>query len=508
MHGYRLETDTLSRPLDIDIDFVIPKLDTFIKSINTLTSQLWGINSKFKSDYLLSLTTLYRCINRAYRKDVRTQNTAKEIKKLKAIVDGIIHTEKKDTVVKVITFFLTKQVSNSPYYYGIYTKMFDLEVPYNHESEWLWIVKDFRKKPQLPDNPQGLFDLTVSDQNDYSGSHRSGWQYVYDNIKHLNNRQNPLILDLYVDRTFHWEANIHKLTGVIPYTRPWVGFIHHTFDIEFSDYNCTTLLKSPEFIESLKSCRGIFVLSLYLKAQLQEAMPEINIIHILHPTELVPTKFSYTQYLLNKDKKLLNIGGWLRNIHTFYELTVFPGGPRKVALKGRGMDNYFPEPAFTDELYSFLLSRNKADTPFKSISQNISTDVNPKDIQNNWYRHFYKYVRKAISSVDIQEYLSNEEYDDILSKNIVYLNLVDASAVNTVIECIVRNTPIAVNRHPAIVELLGERYPLYTDGNDTNKLLSATNIYLAYMWISLINKSKLSIEEFVKKITYELSFMQ
>jgi hypothetical protein len=43
----------------------------------------------------------------------------------------------------------------------------------------------------------------------------------------------------------------------------------------------------------------------------------------------------------------------------------------------------------------------------------------------------------------------------------VYINLVDASAVNTIIECIVRATPIIVNNHPAVVELLGKNYPLY-----------------------------------------------
>ena len=63
------------------------------------------------------------------------------------------------------------------------------------------------------------------------------------------------------------------------------------------------------------------------------------------------------------------------------------------------------------------------------------------------------------ASVSIIDNLSNDRYDQLLASNIVFLNLVDCSAVNTVIECVVRNTPLIVNRHPAIEELLGKGYP-------------------------------------------------
>ena len=49
--------------------------------------------------------------------------------------------------------------------------------------------------------------------------------------------------------------------------------------------------------------------------------------------------------------------------------------------------------------------------------------------------------------------LSDDDYDALLTRNIVFLKLVDCSAVNTVIECIERNTVIIVNRHPALEEV-------------------------------------------------------
>ena len=72
-----------------------------------------------------------------------------------------------------------------------------------------------------------------------------------------------------------------------------------------------------------------------------------------------------------------------------------------------------------------------------------------------------------MKSVEVMEHLSDSAYDELLSENVVFLNLIDASAVNTVIECIVRNTPLIINRLPAIVEILGEDYPLLSNWSST-----------------------------------------
>ena len=54
----------------------------------------------------------------------------------------------------------------------------------------------------------------------------------------------------------------------------------------------------------------------------------------------------------------------------------------------------------------------------------------------------------------------------LLEKNIVFIDLYDSAANNTVLECIIRNTPLIVNRTPGVVEYLGEDYPLYFDNLD------------------------------------------
>lgn len=98
--------------------------------------------------------------------------------------------------------------------------------------------------------------------------------------------------------------------------------------------------------------------------------------------------------------------------------------------------------------------------------------------------------------------LSNEEYDKLLSENIVFLQLVDCSAVNTVIECIVRNTIIIVNRLPALEELLGLYYPgFYTTLEDAQKILGDINhLYKCYKYLSLLDKTRYRLDHFLTRI--------
>ena len=78
--------------------------------------------------------------------------------------------------------------------------------------------------------------------------------------------------------------------------------------------------------------------------------------------------------------------------------------------------------------------------------------------------------------------------------------LEDASAVNTVIECIVRNTPIIVNRLNALEEVLGKKYPLFYDSiNDVKNLLTMKYIEKGHDYLKNLNKTELKLETFVNK---------
>ena len=107
---------------------------------------------------------------------------------------------------------------------------------------------------------------------------------------------------------------------------------------------------------------------------------------------------------------------------------------------------------------------------------------------------------KLKNDVQVLSYLDNNDYDELLNKNIVFINLVDASAVNTVIECVVRNTPIIVNKLPALVEILGDKYPLFYDNvDDVNFLLDMTHLENGYNYLKKLNKNEFKMETFINK---------
>jgi len=127
-----------------------------------------------------------------------------------------------------------------------------------------------------------------------------------------------------------------------------------------------------------------------------------------------------------------------------------------------------------------------------------SLEVSEKN-ENKFLQGLNDFCEKSISSVRKIGMLDNNSYDELLSNNIVFIHLVDASAINTVLECILRNTPIIVNKIPAVVEMLGEEYPLYFEKlyEVSNILEDTERIKKAHKYIFSLNKTKFSLDSFL-----------
>lgn len=119
---------------------------------------------------------------------------------------------------------------------------------------------------------------------------------------------------------------------------------------------------------------------------------------------------------------------------------------------------------------------------------------------NNWMKHLWNYIRRLCMNQAVADYMDNASYDELLTKNVVFLNLVDGSAVNTLLECLVRHTPVFVNRHPAVVEVLGESYPMYFhDPSEVHTMLSQHPqlIYNTHLYLKKLDKTPYKIETFL-----------
>lgn len=299
----------------------------------------------------------------------------------------------------------------------------------------------------------------------YYGNHRSGWKYALNCLKDLHNNQGILV-DGFIEYKFSLQAE----QGSEAYRKPWIGFTHNPLNIPqwWDDHSLEKMFSMTMWQESLSYCRGLFCLSKYQKEYLDKHL-EVPINNLIHPTETPELKFSFTDFMNNPHRKVVQIGWYLRKLHSIHYLPV-----RKIKKAMLYVNEHYVSEKFEAEKREFGLKPDN-------------------------------------QSLEIIQRLSNDEYDRLLSKNIVYMELYDNTANNAIIECIVRNTPVLVNPLPAVVEYLGTDYPFYFESRReaANKaeniaLIEETHNYLKSSPI----KEKLTSEFFLKSFVESEIYQQ
>lgn len=405
---------------------------------------------------------------------------------------------------------------SSKYLYGTIKNV--IQKPWDLKEMIKWIAKDFTDNYKKSCNRIFLDSYC---QDTFRGVHRAGWQYVIDYMRSMHTF-NGVICDMYLDLSFLWGKKPLKESGVVPYTSPWIGFIHHCPDDKYTEYNTIKMVQDIDFQKSLIVCKGLICLTDYLNEWFKKELSklgyeDIPVYTLRHPTIIPKIKFSPQDFLNNKNKKLINVGAWYRNPFTIYRIC-----PKqlftKCALKGKDMDNYFysGELSFNREtiinntatnkwehyLFEYIKSSGIIEKLPSEFSINLHDDY--KTIENKTVKALHKHINDLINSVNVLSYLPNDEYDKIFSENVIFLNLIDASAANTVIECIVRNTPLVVNKIPPVVEYLGEDYPLYYETlDDISNILTIDNIVKTSKYLQNMDKTFLSVEYFIESFRDE-----
>src|SRR5690606_527170 len=178
---------------------------------------------------------------------------------------------------------LCYEITKDPANEYIYGTRINLENKLNLLRDMIfYIYHDYTSKISYP-----KININYMKQDSFRGLHRAGWQYAIDSL-HCLSDDYGVLLDTYVDRTFGWASNVLQKSGLIPYTNNWIGFIHHTFDTEYSKNNCTELFSNSNFINSLSLCKGLYCLTEYLakliRNKLKELGYDINVNVLNHPT--------------------------------------------------------------------------------------------------------------------------------------------------------------------------------------------------------------------------------
>jgi hypothetical protein len=281
----------------------------------------------------------------------------------------------------------------------------------------IWTRVRNRVFPPLPGT--GKIDLGDQLQGFY-GQHRSGWPFVLKLLSRLHN-PNGIYLDSFIERTFCWHPQ-----GARANLRPWIGFIHIPPHVplwfQYGQSN-DFIFESKLWEKSLPYCRGLYALSEYHRRALEKRL-DLPLNSLILPTETPALKWTWDRFAANREKKIIQVGWWLRKLHAIFMLPTRTY--KKIFLRVTHTD--------LDE----LLHRER--------------DILRRSGEfQDW---MYDTAEQII-------FVSNAAYDRLLAENIVIIHLYDSSANNTLIECMVRHTPILVNPIEPVVECLGADYPLY-----------------------------------------------
>ncbi|PHX39964.1 hypothetical protein AO263_15225 [Pseudomonas sp. NZIPFR-PS5] len=291
--------------------------------------------------------------------------------------------------------------------------------------------------------------------------HRFGWRYVLDSIAgHSDGLALPkLCLDDFVERTFQ-----HDDTDFV-WKTPWVGIFHHPPGVpEWFDPSAPLqkILKSDRFLASLPYLRGAIVLSEHLGNWLTACI-DVPVRVLKHPTGTSVPMFDLSGWTSQPRRKVVQVGWYLRNYRAIYQL---------------------PDHRRLSKVHLFQ------DRPWIREAMTRTDRYSPTS------------HRKDHGTVEVVGRLSDRSYDDLLSKSIVLCEYFDVSATNTAIECIARNTPFLVNRHPALEEYLGKNYPLFYDSIEEASSMAADTkkVREGYEWLNGLSKSPTQGDQFVRQV--------
>lgn len=303
-------------------------------------------------------------------------------------------------------------------------------------------------------------------------SHRYGWNYAIHALRPLHN-PDGVLFDGYLENSFVWK-NYQDGQVRVPYRRPWVGVLHNppTMPKWFNYQDAPqSVMAQRDWQESMAHCVGLFCLSEY-QADWVRSQTGKPVSALIHPTGKPNGLFDFDRFVANPRKKIVQLGWWLRRLNAIYQL-----------------------PIAEDNLQGYQKVRLSNATSAEAETRIKAWEEKERAAEGVLFESQY------LNNTQEQDRLSNEDYDRLLTENIGFVALYDASANNAVIECIARATPILVNRLPAVVEYLGEGYPLYFDtlGEAAERVMDLGRVRAAHQYLKACEiRPKLSAEYFCR----------
>lgn len=299
------------------------------------------------------------------------------------------------------------------------------------------------------------------------------WKLFVNNLKNFENKnehinynshmvsKDTLVFFDFIDHYFGWNCNVTKKVWPNKFPYKWGGIIHHPIKLEsFWGENISIesyFTNNYNYIyNSFENCKFLIFLNYetmldFRSLEIIKKFPEIKLYVIYHI-------YPFFNPVSNKNLnfKYLTFLGWsFRNFKLFHEIKC--DHLKKIHLPGVTCDE----------------QKERLDNIIK-----IHTNQNFDNLITTFYN------------------LTTEEFMDIISFSIIFLDFDGVSANNSVLECIKYNIPLLVRRCREVEYYLGHEYPMYfNDINDINNILDNIDSFIknAIEYLKNMNKTKFSL---------------
>lgn len=287
----------------------------------------------------------------------------------------------------------------------------------SEDCELRWFPKNLKRIDQNETNKSNPFLKLLDIPNNY-----------FPILEAMKNIQGNLEPDLIL------VPNVEKAFGEkkLPESNPWVGFLS-SIPSKLPDWltkippydivSNSSFFSSDIWNRAKKTCRGLFVQT-EEHAHRIKSLTNVQVKVLRIPLPIVDDKWSWSEYVENPEKKIIQVGWWMQRVHAIHLLPV--QGIRKIWIKG---------------------------------ADPIIDEVITAERQHLMNRHIL--FDFMLESVELLEDLQIEEYLELFRKNVLFLHYYDANCLDIVRTCIAGHIPLLINPHAAVREILGNDYPFY-----------------------------------------------
>ena len=303
--------------------------------------------------------------------------------------------------------------------------------------------------------------------NVHRGGYQAALQYLVDK-KYISSGGIDFVP--MVDPYFMWDQGTTL-------EKPWIGIAHLTSNCPTYLENCdiNKLFNNPHFQKSIKTCKGLVFLSQYMKDYADKIIQQKFSIKM--PTSFVKypvgkdlLQFDLDYFLMKQNKKIIFIGSQMRRVSSLY------------FLKSPGYQK------------AWLSGKSNSDSALNLIKQEMNF------LKKKPFQDFDP------SCVDLLHTSNWNQYDKMITSNIIFIDFYDASANTAINELIISNTPAFIRRLPATEEYLGKDYPMFFDNLAFVETVLSNPDYIidvysrTYRYLQNMDKSDLSHEHFGRSL--------